>query len=281
MMEQAATWNRSPMVRPMRFANVPTVDARYWTAITLASIFGCNVGDCISFYCHWNHWIGLLPLAFVFATLLFGERHTVGATQAWYWAVVIVLRAAATNLADLATHTFEWRYLIVIPGLAVVQALVLAPVLPRLLASAADRRGRPATTAWYWMSLLVAGTLGTAIGDWVAEEIHLGTGYGTLLLGAIFAVILSLGRRSRWTTKAGYWLSIIAVRAAGTTAGDWLAFRDDPGLIHGLNLGLPISTALTGVLFIATLVLWKTRAVQSAAGQSTTLVGGRGLHSDL
>ncbi len=279
-MTEAAAWNRDPIVRPMRLANVPTVDARYWTAITLASIFGCNVGDCVSFYRNWNHWIGLFPLAVVFAILLFGERHSTRATQAWYWTVVIVLRAAATNLADLATHTFEWRYPIVIMGLAVVQVLVLAPVSPRLLDSATDRTGQPATTAWYWASLLVAGTLGTAVGDWMAEGLHLGTGYGTLLLGAMFAVVLALGWHSRWTTKAGYWLAIIAVRSAGTTAGDWLAFRDDPGLSNGLNLGLPVSTAITGVLFIAILVLWKTRTAQSAAKQSITVVGGHNLHSD-
>ena len=53
------------MIRPMRYGNVPGVDAQYWTAITLASIFGCDLGDCLSFYAGWNHWIGLLPCSYV------------------------------------------------------------------------------------------------------------------------------------------------------------------------------------------------------------------------
>jgi hypothetical protein len=61
------------MIRPMRSTNVPDVDARYWSAITLASIFGCNLGDCLSFYAHWNHWIGLAPQAAIFAALLMGD----------------------------------------------------------------------------------------------------------------------------------------------------------------------------------------------------------------
>jgi uncharacterized membrane-anchored protein len=260
---KGSSW--SSIIRRMRYANVPKVDARYWTAITFASICGCNLGDCLSFYAHWNHWIGLAPLTVIFAALVFGERHSARATQAWYWAVVIVLRAAATNLADLATHTFEWPYPRVILVLAVLQALVVWPVLPRLISAGTERMGRPATSGWYWLSLLTAGTLGTAIGDWTAEELHFGTGYGTLVLGAIFAVVLAMGNRSRWTTKAAYWLPIIAVRAAGTTAGDWLAFRDDPGLSNGLHLGLLLSTALTCALFVAALVVWKTSTPGKAA----------------
>jgi uncharacterized membrane-anchored protein len=195
--EQAKDSGWPSIIRPMRYANVPAVDARYWTAITLASIFGCNLGDCLSFYAHWNHWIGLGPLAVIFVALLFGERQSAFTTQAWYWTIVIVLRAAATNLADLATHTFEWPYPRVILGLAVIQALVVCPVLPRLISAGNNRTGRPATNGWYWLSLLTAGTLGTAIGDWTAEELHLGTGYGTLVLGAIFAVVLAMGSRLR------------------------------------------------------------------------------------
>lgn len=256
--EQAKAFRWPSTIRPMRYANVPAIDARYWTAITLASIFGCNLGDCLSFYAHWNHWIGLAPLAVVFGALVFAERKSAWATQAWYWAVVIVLRAAATNLADLATHTFEWSYPSVILGLVVLQALVVWPVLPRLQSLSPSETGRPATNGWYWLSLLTAGTLGTAIGDCTAEQLQLGTGYGTLLLGAIFAVALAVGSLSRWNTKAAYWLPLIAVRAAGTTAGDWLAFRDDPGWNNGLHLGLPYSTALSCALFVTTLLLWKT-----------------------
>ena len=250
---------------PMRYDHVPAVDARYWTAITMASIFGCNLGDCLSFYDGWNHWIGLAPLALVLAALLFGERRSERTTDAWYWAVVIVLRAAATNLADLATHTFGWPYPRVLLALTILQILVIWPVPPRLLAAAPGQVGRPSTNGWYLLCLLTAGTLGTAIGDWVADELHLGTGYGTVLLGVIFAIILAMGWPTRWAGKAAYWSAIIAVRAAGTTAGDWLAFQEDPGLRYGLKLGLAWSTALTGDLFIGVLWFWNNSATNQSA----------------
>jgi uncharacterized membrane-anchored protein len=112
-----------------------------------------------------------------------------------------VLRTAATNIADLATHTFDLPYSWVIASLELLQVLVVLPVLPRLPATGIDCAGRPAADGWYWASLLTAGTLGTAIGDCMAEEFQLGTGVGTLLLGAIFAAILAAGTRSRWSTR--------------------------------------------------------------------------------
>ncbi len=87
------------------------------------------------------------------------------------------------------------------------------------------------------------------------------------MLGGVFVVILALGSGSRWTTKASYWLAIIAVRSAGTTAGDWLAFREEPGLSHGLHLGLPLSTAFTSALFVGMLFLWSARRSQSDGAQ--------------
>ncbi len=251
--EGSTAWARLSIVPLMRFDHVPVVDRRYWAAISLASIFGCNSGDIISSPLHWNHWVGLLPLAAILAALLYGERRSASATEAWYWAVVIVLRAAATNVADLLTHTFDWPYTTTIFGMSLLQVLFVLPVLPRRRDPADDGRGRPAADLWYWASLLMAGSLGTVIGDGVSEQLHLGTGAGTLLLSALSAVVVSSGYASRWTSKASYWTAIVAIRAAGTTAGDWLAFPDDV-LGHSPDLGLPISTALTGAVFVGFLV---------------------------
>jgi Repeat of Unknown Function (DUF347) len=269
LIERAAGVSSPSVIRPMRYANAPAVDARYWTAITLASIFGCNLGDCLSFYVGWNHWIGLAPLAVIFAALLIGERRSTRTTQGWYWSVVIVLRAAATNLADLATYTFQWPFPRVILGLSVIQALVVWPVLPRLIAAGTDRTGRPATNGWYWLSLLTAGTLGTAIGDWTAEELHFwhrvryARAQRSLCCRPCHRDPVALDNQSRLLARDH------AIRAAGTTAGDWLAFRDCPGLKNGLEFGLPLSTALTCALFVATLLL-KTSATERLTGTRKT-----------
>ena len=102
--------------------------------------------------------------------------------------------------------------------------------------------------------MLAAGTLGTALGDWVAGELKLGLGFGSVILAVILGGILLIATRYGHMTKPWYWLSIVAARTLGTTLGDFLASR------RGLNLGLWVSTLCTSLLLISILVLWKSRA---------------------
>jgi uncharacterized membrane-anchored protein len=60
-----------------------------------------------------------------------------------------------------------------------------------------------------------------------------------------------------------YWFTIVLVRAAGTAVGDFLASR-------AVGLGLPLSTALTGLLLVATLMLWKELRPRSTADSATS-----------
>jgi uncharacterized membrane-anchored protein len=71
---------------------------------------GANTGDFLSHNLHLGHWRGLAPLAVVFLLIVWAERRARIATEAYYWLAIIVLRTAATNLADLATHDFGLGY---------------------------------------------------------------------------------------------------------------------------------------------------------------------------
>src|ERR1700710_2184184 len=90
--------------------NLPTIDARYWTAILAASMCGANTGDFASRILGLGHTRGLLPLGLIFLAILWAERRSKAATEANYWFAIIVLRTAATNLADLGTHDLELGY---------------------------------------------------------------------------------------------------------------------------------------------------------------------------
>jgi uncharacterized membrane-anchored protein len=111
----------------------------------------------------------------------------------------------------------------------------------------------PATDASYWVTMLAAGTLGTAAGDWVADEAGFGTGFGSVVLVAILIVVWFVSDRYGRMAKPWYWLTIVAARTAGTTLGDYLAGRS------GLNLGLVVSTIITSVLLAGIVTLWRPR----------------------
>jgi len=234
----------------MRTESTPELGIRYWVAICAASVAGCNLGDFVSLYLHLGHWVGLFPLALLLAAILFAEKHA-PASEAWYWAAVIVVRTAATNVADLATHTFDLDYSWVIAALEALQVLVVLAVSIRTNDARRGHYPKPVVDGWYWASMMAAGTLGTAIGDCTAEVFKLGTGWGTVGLSVLLAATLAVGFATRWSTKASYWFAVIAVRSAGTTAGDWLAFSEGGS---GLGLGLLISTCVSCALFVGALV---------------------------
>ena len=160
--------------------NLPPINARYWTAILAASMCGANTGDFVSRILGLGHTRGLLPLGLIFLAILWVERRSRVTTEAYYWFAIIVLRTAATNLADLGTHDLKLGYFLCM-GLLV--ALMVAMMLmdrvrgikPTGVAGPDGRwHSLPATDISYWITMLAAGTLGTAAGDWVAEETPLG-----------------------------------------------------------------------------------------------------------
>jgi uncharacterized membrane-anchored protein len=236
--------------------NLPMINARYWIAILAASMCGANTGDFASRILGLGHTRGLIPLALIFLAIVWAERRSNVATEAYYWLAIIVLRTGATNLADLGTHDLELGYFLcmgVLVGLMVVMLLIdrARGVEATGVVGSDGRCSLPATDASYWVTMLAAGTLGTVAGDWVAEKA--GLGIGSVVLVAVLIVIWFVSDQHGKMTKAWYWLTIVAARTAGTTLGDFLASR------RGLNLGLVVSTICTSLLLAGILILWRDR----------------------
>jgi len=238
----------------MRVSNVPAITRRYWAAILVASMCGANTGDFLSHNLHLGHTRGLLPLAALFLLSLWAERRARIPTEAYYWLAIIVLRTAATNLADLCTHDLKLGYGATEIGLTLLLIAFLVTDRNRgsSMSSIAqqDRPRLPTTNGNYWLAMLTAGTLGTASGDFTADVVGLGLFYGSAVLTALFAVVLIISWRFGGMSKPWYWASIVAARTAGTTLGDLLASR------HGLDLGLPLSTTLTAFTLTIIVLFW-------------------------
>src|SRR5262249_49886120 len=110
--------------RGMSPKNLPVIDARYWTAILAASMCGANTGDFVSRILGLGHTRGLLPLALIFLVIVWAERRSKAATEAYYWLAIIVLRTGATNLADLGTHDLKLGYYLFMGALAALMVVI-------------------------------------------------------------------------------------------------------------------------------------------------------------
>ena len=107
----------------------------------------------------------------------------------------------------------------------------------------------PVADLGYWVCMFISGTLGTVIGDFCSHNVGLDDAGASILLSPIVAVLFLAGRGGRLLLLPFYWLTVVLIRAAGTAVGDFISGRN--------MLGLPVSTAVTGALFIALLVIWR------------------------
>ena len=236
----------------MKPIHLPALGPRYWTALCIASIFGANMGDFFAHDLGLGHVAGLPYLALALAIVIIAERFDDVRHQFYYWTAIIIVRTAATNSADFLAGDMKLPRALVMVGLAVV----LAGAVWLSWQFVWRRRETKADNVLcadlgYWISMFLAGTLGTVLGDYCSHNLNLGNAGGSLLLSPVVAALLLAGRDGRLLWLPLYWTTVVSIRAAGTTVGDYFASRG--------MLGLPLSTAVTGIVFVLLLVLWRER----------------------
>ncbi|MDF7776276.1 hypothetical protein P1X14_13550 [Sphingomonas sp. AOB5] len=236
----------------MKSIHIPNVNARYWCAIAMASLFGTNLGDLWAHNSGLHKLVGLIPLALLAAVVFALERRDRAPRELYYWLVIAIIRTGATNIADYFKKVISWPVF----G-AILAVLMIGTALWSLQSlnnasseeAEAERHGMPQAGTAYWCAMLTAGVLGTFYGDVAWKAI--GMAPASLALG-----ILLLGAIGLWSGLKGhrfwlYWLVVAIARTFGTAAGDFLA--EDPMV----GLDLVTSTLITGAVFVGLLATWR------------------------
>jgi uncharacterized membrane-anchored protein len=179
---------------------------------------------------------------------------------AFYWLAIIVLRTMATNIADFATHDLKLSYPhFVLLMIAFMGVMIWADRL-RTDTAAQQTPGSiarlPATDWSYWVVMLAAGVLGTALGDWLADA---GPGvYWASLIGMPFFAVAVWAAYRFGLSKPWYWIAIATCRTWGTDIGDmFIAMFRYVGASRPTALWL--STAISAVLLTAIIYFWTQR----------------------
>ncbi|QGN53219.1 hypothetical protein [Novosphingobium sp. Gsoil 351] len=245
-------------------SKLPAVTLGFWIIKILATTLGETGGDSVSM-----SWLGeTTPDAGAFGlngylvgTAIFGVLLValvwlqVRARRfiPWlYWATIIASTTAGTTLADFCTRSLGIGY----PGgslLLFTMVLVSLFSWHRSLGTiAVERVASPRAETFYWVTITFSQTLGTALGDWVADA---GAGYsgGALVFGAALAVLAGLYFWTGVSRVFLFWAAFILTRPLGATVGDFL---DKPLAKGGLGLSRPVATAaLAGAIILLILLL--------------------------
>ena len=226
---------------------LPALTALFWLMKICATTLGETAGDLLSMTMDVGYAVSTLILLGFFAITLAGQIAARKHHPALYWLVILSTSTAGTTMSDFMDRTLGLGYA---TGSCILAGLLLTIFLgwkwSGVSFSVAEIRSRRAE-AIYWTAILVSNTLGTALGDFLADDSGLGFAGGAILIGVLLALILAAYYFSSISRVLLFWLAFVLTRPFGATMGDVLTKPIEKG---GLNLGTIGSSAVLGGLLL-------------------------------
>jgi uncharacterized membrane-anchored protein len=250
-------------------SKVPAVTLGFWIIKILATTLGETGGDAVSMtwlgettpeaaQSFWNGYlVGSAIFLSFFVVLAAWQIRTRRLHPLLYWATIIASTTAGTTMADYATRSLGIGYT---GGSGLLLIMVLACLAAWRWTTGTIRVesiSEPRSEAFYWLTITFSQTLGTALGDWVADTNGVGFGGGALLFGALLAALAMLYFWTSINRVFLFWAAFILTRPLGATVGDFL----DKPLDHGgLAVGRPLASAVLAGAILALIFFLPQRA---------------------
>lgn len=235
---------------------VPVVTLAFWVIKVLATTLGETAGDTVSMTMNLGYLIGTAIFLGALVVLVIAQIATKKFHPLLYWATIIASTTAGTTMADFADRSLGVGYL---GGSLILFACVIASLAAWYWSEGTVSVltvNTPKVEVFYWVTITFSQTLGTALGDWIADA---GLGYegGALVFGALLAAVAAF---YFWTSTSRvllFWTAFILTRPLGATVGD---FFDKPLAQGGLNVSRPLASVILAGTIIACILLIPQRA---------------------
>jgi len=236
---------------------VPAATLGFWIIKVLATTLGETGGDTLSMSFAFGYLLSTAIFLALFVALAAVQISSRRFSPGLYWATIIASTTAGTTMADFATRSLGIGYAggsLLLLG-AVAASLALWRLTCGAIAADAvdDRRGE----TFYWLTITFSQTLGTALGDWTADDGGLGYLGAAGLFAALLAVVALLALLTAISRVALFWAAFVLTRPLGAAVGDFL----DKPLDHGgLALSRPVASAVLAIAIAALVLVLPQRA---------------------
>jgi uncharacterized membrane-anchored protein len=241
----------------LRQSKVPEVTLVFWLIKILATTLGETGGDAVSMSMDLGYAFSSLVFIGVFAAAVVVQISAKAFHPLLYWFAVIATTTAGTTMADFADRSLGIGY----PGGALLLFLLLMASLTLWYWSegtiSVNAVTAPRIETFYWASILFSQTLGTALGDWMADTNGLGYEGGALVFSTGLAVIAAAYFWTSISRTLLFWAAFILTRPLGATLGDWL---DKPIQDGGLAFSRYYASGLLGAAILACVIFLPQRA---------------------
>ena len=247
-----------------RRSKVPEITLLFWILKIAATTLGETGGDAVTMSLGWGYLAGTALFAGVFVVCV-AVQIAAKRFRPWlYWLTIVATTTVGTTLADFADRSLGIGY---VGGSTLLFALLIATLVLwyRSMGSVSvDTVNAPAVELFYWTTILFSQTLGTALGDFLADG-GLGYGGGALVLGAALAAIALAYRFTDVSRVALFWMAFILTRPLGATVGDFL---DKPRAQGGLALDRFTASAVLAAFMIVCLLAFTQKPATRAHGSA-------------
>jgi uncharacterized membrane-anchored protein len=245
-------------------SKVPAVTLTFWITKVLATTLGETGGDTVSMTMNLGYLVSSIMFLIALIVLAGFQIAARRFRPLLYWATIVASTTAGTTMADFADRSLGIGYM---GGSLLLFACVIGALALwyRSQGSVAVQSvTTPKVEAFYWATITFSQTLGTALGDWVADA---GLGYegGALVFGALLAIIAAAYFWTRLSHVLLFWSAFILTRPLGATLGDLF---DKPIAQGGFNFSRPLASAMLAGALLVCILLFPQRAGEHPAPAS-------------
>jgi uncharacterized membrane-anchored protein len=236
---------------------VPEVTLVFWIIKIAATTLGETGGDSVTMTLNWGYLTGTAIFLSTLIALVVVQIVAKRFHPFLYWATIVASTTFGTTMADFADRSLGIGYT---GGSTLLLCLLLATLALWYWSQGSisvQTVSTPKVEAFYWAAITFSQTLGTALGDWMADTTGLGYMGGALVFGAGLAVLAILYYRTDLSLVALFWAAFILTRPLGATVGDFLDKPIDHG---GLAFSRPIASAIIAAFIVACILLLPQRA---------------------
>ena len=240
-----------------RASKVPEVTLIFWIVKVAATTLGETGGDTVTMTLDWGYLAGTAIFLSLLVALIAIQIAAEKFRPFLYWATIVASTTAGTTMADFADRSLGVGY----AGGSSILFVCLMATLGLWYWSCGSLSvatvSTPKVEAFYWAAITLSQTLGTALGDWTADDTGLGYEGGALLFAAGLA---ALAAAYYWTNVSRvflFWAAFILSRPLGAMVGDFL---DKPVSDGGLALSRPMASAVIAAFIVGCLILLPQKA---------------------
>jgi uncharacterized membrane-anchored protein len=231
---------------------VPEVTLTFWIIKIAATTLGETGGDTVTMTLNWGYLAGT---ALFFAALVLLVILQIVARKFHpflYWATIIASTTFGTTMADFADRSLGIGYTGGSSLLLLCLLATLALWYWSLGSINVDTVSAPKTEMFYWAAITFSQTLGTALGDWMADSTGLGYEGGALVFGAALVIVAAAYFWTNVSRVTLFWMAFILTRPLGATVGDFL---DKPVSQGGLALSRPLASAVLAIFIVGCILI--------------------------